>query len=62
MQVITRHGTKIVLNKNEPEPIKIIQKDDYPNTDKQKELYKHAKKVFQELPDNEEKYKSNTIK
>ena len=62
LQVITRHGTKTGLNKNEPDPIKIIQKDDYPNTDKQKELYKDAKKVFQELSDNEEQYKSNTIK
>ena len=34
----------------------------YPNTDKQKELYKDVEKVFQELSDNEEQYKSNTIK
>ena len=57
-----RHGTKTGLNKNESEPLKIIQKDDYPNIDKQKELYKDAEKVFQELLDNEEQYKSNTIK
>ena len=42
LQVITRHGTKTGLNMNEPEPIKIMQKDDYPNTNKQKELYKDA--------------------
>ena len=54
LQVITRHGTKTGLDKNEPKPIKIIQKDDYPNTDKQKELYKEAEKVFQEISDNEE--------
>ena len=46
LQVITRYGTKTGLAKNEPEPIKIIQKDDYPNTDKQKELYKEEEKVF----------------
>ena len=63
LQVITRrHGTKTGLDKNESEALKIIQKDDYPNTDKQKELYKDAEKVFQELSDNEEQYKSNTIK
>ena len=46
LQVITRHGTKTGLDKNEPELIKSIQKDYYPNTDKQKELYKEAEKVF----------------
>jgi hypothetical protein len=46
LQVITRHGTKTGLDKNETKPIKIIKKDDYPNTDKQKELYKDAEKVF----------------
>ena len=60
--MITWHGTKTGLDKNESEPIKIIQKDDYPNIDNQKELYKDAKKVFEELLDNEEQYKSNTIK
>ena len=62
LQVITRHGTKTGLDKNEPELLKITQKDDYPNIDKQKELYKDVEKVFQELLDNEEQYKSNTIK
>ena len=62
LQVITRHGTKTGLDKNEPELIKIIQKDYYPNTDKQKELYKDAEKVFQDLSANEGQYKSNTIK
>ena len=60
--MITRQGTKIGLNRNEPEILKIIQKDDYPNIDKQKEIYKDAKEIFQELSNNEEHYKSNTIK
>ena len=46
LQVITRHGIKTRLDKNEPKLIKIIQKDDYSNTDKQKELYKDVEKVF----------------
>ena len=62
LQVITRQGTKNGLNRNEPKILKIIQQDDYPNIDKQKELYKDAKKVFQELSINEEQHKSNTIK
>ena len=62
LQAITRHGTKTGLDKNDPEPIKCIQKDDYPNCDKQKELFKDAEKVFQEISANEEKSKSNTIK
>ena len=62
LQVITRQGTKTSLDKHEPELLKIIQKDDYPNTDKQIELYKDTEKVFQELSVNEEHYKSNTIK
>ena len=62
LQVITRQGPKTGLDKNEPDLLKIIQKDDYPNTNKQKELYKDAKKVLHELSNNEEQYKSNTIK
>jgi hypothetical protein len=62
LQVITRQGTKIGLDRNEPEILKIIQKYDYPNIDKQKELYKDAEEIFQELSTNEEHHKSNTIK
>lgn len=42
LQVITSQGTKTGLDRNEPKILKIIQKDDYPNIDKQKELYKDA--------------------
>ena len=42
LQVITRYGTRVGLDKNESEPIKCTQKDDYPNCDKQKELFKDA--------------------
>ena len=62
LQVVTRQVTKTGLDRNEPEILKIIQKDDYSNIDKQKELYKDAKEIFQELSINEEQYKSNTIK
>jgi hypothetical protein len=62
LQVITRRGKKTGLDINEPKILKIIQKDDYPNIDKQKELYKDAEEIFQELSNNEEHYKSNTIK
>ena len=62
LQVVTRQRTKTGLDRNEPEILKIIQKDDYPNIDKQKELYKEAKEIFQGLSNNEEHYKSNTIR
>ena len=63
-QVITRYGTRTGLDKNESEPIKYIQKDDYPNSEKQKELFKDAEKVFEEISVNteKEKSKSHTIK
>ena len=62
LQVITRYGTRTRPDKNESEPIKCIQKYDYPNCDKQKQLYKGAKKDFQEISTNKEKSKSNAIK
>ena len=62
LQVITRYGTRTGLDKNESKPIKCIQKDDYPNCEKQKELFKDAEKVFQEISANEDQYKGNTIK
>ena len=46
LQVITRYGIRTGLDKNESEPIKYIQNDDYPNCEKQKELFKDAEKVF----------------
>ena len=62
LQVITRHGTKTGPDKIESEPIKCIQKDDLPNCDKQKELFRDAENVFKEISAIEEQYKSNTIK
>ena len=49
LQVITRYGTRTGLDKNEPKPIKYIQKDDDPDCDKQKELFKDVEKGFQEI-------------
>ena len=44
LQVITRQGTKTGLDRNELEILKIIQKDDYSNTDKQKGYIRMQKK------------------
>lgn len=62
LQVITRYGKRTGLDKPESKSIKYIHKDDYPNCEKQKELFKDAKKVFEEISANEEKSKSHTIK
>jgi hypothetical protein len=40
LQVITRYGRRIGLDKNTTKPIKHIEKNDYPNCQTQKELFK----------------------
>lgn len=64
MQVITRCGTRTKFDRNKPDPIKHIERNDYPNCQKQKYLFKDAEKVFEDLSTNEEKEKtkSHTIK
>ena len=64
MQVITRCVTRTGFDRNEPDPIKHIERNDYPNCQKQKDLFKDAEKVFEELSSNEEKEKtkSHTVK
>ena len=53
LQVITRCGTRTGFDKNTTKPIKHIEKNDYPNCQKQKDLFKDAEKVFEELSANE---------
>ena len=55
LQVITRHGTRIGYDNDIIEPIKHIEKNDYPNSKKQKDLFKDAVKVFEEIVANEDK-------
>ena len=59
LQVITRHGTRIGYDNDIIEPIKHIEKNDYPNSKKQKDLFKDAVKVFEEIVANEDKEQSN---
>ena len=47
LQIVTRKGTKICTDN--PQVGKIINKDHYPNLDKQKKLYNDASHIFQEL-------------
>ena len=42
LQVITRCGTRIGFDRNELDPIKYIERNDYPNCQKQKYLFKDA--------------------
>lgn len=60
IQVITRCGTRSGFDKNTIEPIKNIEKNDYPNCQKQKDLLKDAEKVFEEMTANEDQYKSKS--
>ena len=64
LQVITRCGTRTGFDKNTIAPIKHIQKNDYPNCQTRKELFKDAEKVFEEMIANEDKEqaKSHIIK
>lgn len=64
LQVITICGTRTSFDKNTTEPIKHIEKNDYPNCQKQKDLFKDVEKVFEEMTSNEDKEqaKSHIIK
>ena len=64
LQVITRCGTRTSYDKDITEPIKYIEKNDYPNCKKQKNLFKYAENVFEEITANEDKEqaKSHIIK
>ena len=55
LQIITWHGTRTGYDKDKIEPIKIIDKNDYPNSKKQKELFRNASKMFEEIVANEDK-------
>ena len=46
LQIITRCGTRIGYDKDAIEPIKNIEKNDYPNSQKQKEPFRNALKMF----------------
>ena len=47
IQVITRFGTRTGFDKDTTEPIKHIEKNDYPNCKKQKYLFKDVENVFE---------------
>ena len=55
LQVITWCGTRTGYGKDIIEPIKHIEKNDYPNSKKQKDLFKDAENVFEEIAANEDK-------
>ena len=52
IQVITRCGTRTGFDRDITKPIKHIEKNDYPNCQKQKDLFKEAEKVFEEITAN----------
>ena len=49
LQIITRCGTRTGYDKDTIEPIKNIEKNDYPNSQKQKELFKNLQKCLKKL-------------
>ena len=55
IQVITWCGTRTSYDKDIIEPVKHIEKNDYPNCQKQKDLFKDVEKVFEEITPNEDK-------
>ena len=55
LQVITQCGTRTGFDKNIIEPIKHIAKNDYPNCQKKKDLFKDVENVFKEIIANEDK-------
>ena len=55
IQIITRCDTRTGQDKDTIEPIKNIEKNDYPNSQKQKDLFKNASKIFEEIIANEDK-------
>ena len=54
LQVITRCGTRTSSDKDITEPIKHIEKNDYPNCQKHKDLFKDEN-VFEQITANEDK-------
>ena len=47
LQIITQCGTRTVYDKDTIEPIKNIEKNDYPNSEKHKDLSKYTSRVFE---------------
>ena len=57
LQVITWCGTRTSYEKDIIEPIKHIKRNDYPNCQKQNDLFKDVENVFEEIIANEDKEK-----
>ena len=55
LQVIIWCGTRTRYDKDIIEPIKHTEKNDYPNSQKKKDLFKDPEKVFEEMTANEDK-------
>jgi hypothetical protein len=55
LQIIIQCGTRTGYDKDTIEPIKHIEKNEYPNSQKQKDLFKNASKVFEEIATNDDK-------
>ena len=55
LQIITRCGTRTSYDKDTIKPIKHIEKNDYPNSKKHKELFRNASNFFEEIVANEDK-------
>ena len=64
IQVIKQCGTRIGFDKDIVEPVKHIEKNDYLNCQKQKDLLKDVENFFEEITTNEDKEqaKSHIIK
>ena len=58
IQVITRCGTKTGFDKDIIKPIKHIEKNDYLNCQKHKDLFKDVENVYEEITTNEDKEKA----
>ena len=59
LQIITQCGIRTGYDKDTIEPIKNIEKNDYPNSQKQKYLFRNASKMCEEIVSNEDKEQSN---
>ena len=59
VEIIIWCGTRTSYDKDTIEPIKNIEKNDYPNSKKQKDLFRNASKMFEEIAANEDKEQSN---
>ena len=55
LKVITRCGTRTDYGKDITEPIKHIENNDYPNSQKHKDLFKDVEFFFEEIAANEDK-------